>query len=153
MRRQAHVSLSERTLFHRVILIKLSEPMAKCLQGFSLGRTQGVNLGQMGQYLVFTFLCKLEVQPGFPQTGWYPASLVEIPGVLPSFPTWPRNSPLPHTPATRCVNPSLCPAGSSLLTAPTQPLSPPIPSGIPMPPRLLQPPASFTGGSVSQLPL
>ena len=31
------MSLSERTLFHRVILIKLSEPMAKCLQGFSLG--------------------------------------------------------------------------------------------------------------------
>ena len=37
MRRQAHVSLSERTLFHGVILIKLSEPTSTCLQGFSLG--------------------------------------------------------------------------------------------------------------------
>lgn len=35
-RSQAHVSLSKRTLFHGVILIKLSEAASKCLQGFRL---------------------------------------------------------------------------------------------------------------------
>ena len=36
MRSQARASLSKRTLFHGVILIKLSETAAKCLQGFRL---------------------------------------------------------------------------------------------------------------------
>ena len=118
------------------------------------GRTQVVNLGRMGQYLVFTFLCKLANPAQIPidrMTCSLPSGRTAGPAELSCL-----ASHLPLAPYS-CHRASYSLTVSCWLKPPHCSYTPSVPSHptwdtSPLP-YLLQPPASLTSGSVSQLPL